>query len=131
MITNMDKRIAGVVALLGLAFASVSRPAFAQDGNSWFDDGTANDRYLACRRVLHRQKMQMDQCSAAFLPKRRGRTGEIRRKIASASQSGNRFRAAVKDEIAEHAGAFDRRRMPFQIANVKRPGAFTSPALPH
>ncbi|MET0790818.1 MAG: hypothetical protein ABW061_04805, partial [Polyangiaceae bacterium] len=44
MITKMDKRFAGVVALLGLAFASVSRPALAQDGNSWFDDGTANDQ---------------------------------------------------------------------------------------
>ena len=44
MITKMDKRVAGVVALLGLAFASVSRPALAQDGSSWFDDGSGNDQ---------------------------------------------------------------------------------------
>jgi hypothetical protein len=44
MISNMDKRVAGVVALLGLAFATASRPALAQDGNSWFDDGSGNDQ---------------------------------------------------------------------------------------
>src|SRR5437868_1293349 len=44
MIIQMNKRVAGVVALLGLALTSVSHSAFAQDGNSWFDDGTANDQ---------------------------------------------------------------------------------------
>jgi hypothetical protein len=38
MISDM-KRAAGLVTLLGLAFSSATRPAFAQDGasNSWFD----------------------------------------------------------------------------------------------
>ncbi len=43
MISKMDKRVAGLVALLGLAFLASSRPALAQDAsNSWFDDGSAS-----------------------------------------------------------------------------------------
>ena len=38
MICSMNKRVATVVALLGLAFAAGTRPAQAQDGNSWFDE---------------------------------------------------------------------------------------------
>ena len=43
MIRSMNKRVAGVMALLGLAVASASRPAHAQDGSSWFNDDSAND----------------------------------------------------------------------------------------
>jgi len=39
MIYQMNKRVVGV-ALLGLAFAASTRPAHAQDANSWFDDNS-------------------------------------------------------------------------------------------
>jgi hypothetical protein len=41
MIVTMDKRVLGFVTLLGLALASASRPALAQDQteSSWFDPG--------------------------------------------------------------------------------------------
>ncbi len=41
MICLMNKRVVGVVTLLGLAIAAGTRPAQAQDGNSWFDEPSA------------------------------------------------------------------------------------------
>ena len=39
MIQRMNKRVVGLVAVLGLAFLASSRPALAQDAdNTWFDD---------------------------------------------------------------------------------------------
>ncbi|HET7541044.1 MAG TPA: DUF6600 domain-containing protein [Polyangiaceae bacterium] len=42
MIHRMNKRVVGVVALLGLALVAGSRPAHAQDGDSWFDDSATD-----------------------------------------------------------------------------------------
>ncbi|HYQ27773.1 MAG TPA: hypothetical protein VER04_11155, partial [Polyangiaceae bacterium] len=37
----MNKRVAAVVALLGLAFVASARPAHAQDGDNWFEEPSA------------------------------------------------------------------------------------------
>ena len=41
MICRMNKRVAAVVALLGLAFVASARPAHAQDGDNWFEEPSA------------------------------------------------------------------------------------------
>ena len=41
MIPQMNKRVVALVALLGLAFSAGTRPAHAQDGANWFDEGSA------------------------------------------------------------------------------------------
>ena len=47
MIWQMNKRVAGLVALLGVAFAATTRPARAQDASSWFEDNSEDPSLTA------------------------------------------------------------------------------------